>query len=215
MNIWSGSWGLGDILLMTAPCKYRNDITVILPKNQSRYSFIFDDIANVQLVDTPPSGGCGVGDGTFVERLLRYCGLEGVDTTPQIKVKQEYIDKAKDLIKDIHNPIIFKPTCSKHWAHIRQPSTDYWNLSSEYTNILCGTSDNDLNFNGIKLLDLDLQTLSGLYSIVGKYVGVDTGDMHLMLAVGGVCEVHVPPSGNEYNHNEWHYRNDRVRYVQW
>lgn len=55
--------------------------------------------------------------------------------------------------------------------------------------------------------DLPLRTVAACYYWIGRYVGVDTGNYHLMLAVNGQCDVWVPPKGNTigYSHEALHY----------
>ena len=71
-------------------------------------------------------------------------------------------------------------------------------------------------------LDLPIRVQAMLFSAIGRYVGVDSGDYHLMLAVGGKCDVLVPPSSPTYPYPLFHYGADcwldkpsRVRYHDW
>ena len=52
----------------------------------------------------------------------------------------------------------------------------------------------------INIPDLSLRQLAACYAVIGRLAGVDTGDHHLMLAVGGECELCVPPSTWFYPH---------------
>ena len=70
--------------------------------------------------------------------------------------------------------------------------------------------------------DLPIRQLATFYAAIGRYIGPDTGDYHLMLAVGGKCDVLVPPSSPTYPHPLFHYGEEcwlnqpsRVRYHDW
>jgi hypothetical protein len=222
MKIWSNWKGLGDILLLTIPCKYRDDITILLPKKLSKYSFLFDNIADVHLVKEVPEENCFYGEGSNAERLLSYCDLKGFNALPKIDLSSKSINEAKKLFPNgTQNHIILKPNCSINFIDSREQPKSYWeyysNLNKESKYILTGLSKNITipSFINKEMLDLDLPILAAIYSLIGKYVGVDTGDMHLMLAVGGECEVHIPPDGYDYSYKEWHYDDPKVKYVTW
>lgn len=57
----------------------------------------------------------------------------------------------------------------------------------------------------VEVLDLPIREQAALYQVIGRYVGPDTGDYHLMLAVGGKCDVLVPDSVWHYNHGDFLY----------
>ena len=61
------------------------------------------------------------------------------------------------------------------------------------------------------MIDLELEDLCALYKAVGIYFGTDTGDFHLMLAVGGSCTVICPkiPS-TDYDPNQFIHKTSRV-----
>ena len=57
----------------------------------------------------------------------------------------------------------------------------------------------------ISVPDLSVRQLAACYSVIGEYVGTDTGDHHLMLSVGGRCETWVPTSRWFYDHKKFLY----------
>ena len=61
--------------------------------------------------------------------------------------------------------------------------------------------------NAIQMRGLGLRELASVYHAIGNYIGIDTGDYHLMLAVGGKCIVFVPPDNPAMGYSclEWHY----------
>lgn len=56
--------------------------------------------------------------------------------------------------------------------------------------------------------DFPLRALASVYHAIGRYVGADTGDYHLMLAVGGRADVLCPAHSYIYNHDLTHYGTD-------
>jgi len=71
------------------------------------------------------------------------------------------------------------------------------------------------------LWDLPIRQMAAIFHVVGRYIGPDTGDGHLMLAVGGKADILVPESNAEYPHEHFHYDDScwtgekRVRYHRW
>ncbi|RTK98842.1 MAG: hypothetical protein EKK57_10850 [Proteobacteria bacterium] len=51
--------------------------------------------------------------------------------------------------------------------------------------------------NAIHIRGLNIRQLAACYSIIGKYIGGDTGDYHLMLAVGGEATVFIPKESRQ------------------
>jgi len=195
------SSGLGDILTLTIVCKHFPGLTVQLHPNYAKFAFLFDGLCEkVELTSTPiHTTGVYVENGTFGQYMLHSFGYTGEDTTPFIFINTDKYLKAQETIKNIKNPIIFKPNCSKRWSHIREYDSVYVQeelnkyIQKGHTPIQVGIKENYTPYDGcIHLPDLDLQELSALYKAVGFYFGTDTGDYHLMLAVGGTAVALVP-----------------------
>ena len=53
--------------------------------------------------------------------------------------------------------------------------------------------------------DLTLRQVAACYSVIGRYCGTDTGDHHLAVATGCICDTWVPPSTWFYQHGKHHY----------
>jgi len=53
--------------------------------------------------------------------------------------------------------------------------------------------------------DLPIREQAAIYHVVGRYIGPDTGDYHMMLSVGGKCDVLVPTSSPGYSYQYFHY----------
>jgi hypothetical protein len=215
------SSGLGDLLLLTAVLKYKPELKVILHPSCKKFDFIFKGIcSDIEYTENLQNINFDIGDGLFAERKMRYFGLHNLDCLPYIKDHKKNENKVKELLKNYDNPIIFKPNCAPRWKHLRQFEHEYWlpildKIGKDYEILLFGVSDNFTDYNNVttKFIDLDLELTSEIYRSVGKYIGVDTGDYHLMLSVNGKCEVHVPPSCDSYIHSQWHYKSERVKYI--
>ncbi len=60
----------------------------------------------------------------------------------------------------------------------------------------------------LSIPDLSLRQLAACYSVIGRYIGCDTGDHHLALATGCTNDLWTPPSTWFYNHSRHLYGED-------
>lgn len=196
-----GSSGLGDILSLTIVCKHFPGLTVQLHPAYERFAFLFRGLCDkVELTQSPVhTKGIFIEDATFGQSMLHAFGYTGEDTTPFIFVDTEKYEQAKLKIKDIKKPLIFKPNCSKRWSHIREYSSKYVQeelnkyITQGYTPIQVGINENFTPYEGcMHWPDISLEELAALYKAVGFYFGTDTGDYHLMIAVGGKAVALIP-----------------------
>lgn len=222
----SNSNGLGDVLLLTAACKlFPQQITIQLPPKNKRFSFLFDGLAkNVEITDNiiklPNIGG-----GHYAQQMLRnfISYAEHVDFKPLTLFSDIESELwVSNFLKKIKNPIIFVPNCSKQWHEVRSLSFDLnkrilnYFSKNEITPILCTSSENDINFEGIlKITDLDLKKYTCLLRRVNKYIGCNTGDMHLAIATGCTLEVFQPKTNSLFNEIEWNYNHSSIIYDSW
>jgi hypothetical protein len=142
------------------------------------------------------------------------------------------MDWAKKFIKNIKNPIAFVADNNGNHnkedfaARYRIPNKEYLqnlidSYSREYTIIQFGIENKITHFNNVLVIEnLTIRQLAACYAVIGRYFGIDTGDYHLMLSVGGFAEVHCPASSMIYPHEIWHYKeklwkneNCRVKYI--
>ena len=159
---------------------------------------------------------------------------------PEISLSEEYLQKGKELLLKLgnpHNPIIFVSNNAaglfagedeRNWqaAYRTIPPQILQiiinELSKRYTILHCGIKGRVFNFdNVIKVFDYiddkdSIKTMAGLYKIVGRYLGIDTGDAHLMVAVGGETKVLIPDRAPFYNavssvFREEEFRNEKIR----
>lgn len=166
--------------------------------------------------------------------LDKYTVIPRINVTNDIEIKGK---KILDKIGNPKNPIIlisnnaagiFQGKDADNWqAAYRTIRPDIWQLiinelSRKYTILHCGIKDRVFNFeNTIPIYDFlgeddSIESITGLYKLVGKYIGIDTGDAHLMLAVGGETKTLIPDRAPWYNgissvFSEQEFGNEKVR----
>jgi len=78
--------------------------------------------------------------------------------------------------------------------------------------------------NAYHIRGLEARELAACYHVIGKYIGGDTGDYHLMLAVGGIATTLVPKESCEmgylysnlfYAKDMWNGEDIRVTYINY
>lgn len=222
----SNSDGLGDILLLTAACKlFPQQITIQLPFKNERFAFLFDGLAkNVEItndiIKIPNIGG-----GHYAQQMLRnfISYAEDVDFRPLTLFSDMESELwVSNFLKEIKNPIIFVPNCSKQWHAVRSLNINLneqilkFFSDAQMTPILCTSSSNDIDLQGIlKITDLDLKKYTCLLRRVSRYVGCNTGDMHLAIATGCTVEVFQPKTNSFFNEIEWNYNHSTIIYDKW
>ncbi len=225
---------LGDSLCLTPLFKKEKGVVTMLlnPKTEKVLSKIYDGIADVEFVDNPvPACPETNEDVCYSQRILNHFNIRDVNAIPFVKVRPEELEWAKEFLKNYPNPIAFNPTVGSPTGH---PLADYRVIPNQLaqrivksldslglTVLHFGLSSNYQKFeNTIPILDLTIRQLIACYFVIGRYVGADTGDYHLMLATGGLATVWVPPSIWHYNHKKhlyfsyaWKDEPPRVTYV--
>jgi len=224
---------LGDWLSLTPLLAAKPGLTVLAKDSPHtrRFAVLYEGLAKVEFTnqeirDTPATEE----NLCFSKRILNYYGLSNVSAIPVVKLKQEEIEWAREFLSAYENPVVFNNTVAA--ARRDKPDTDICNyrrlpdkLSNKivkalkfygHTVLKFGTKTIQTNIynnfdeiEGVEdILDLDLRSLAACYHVIGKYTGSDSGDHHLMLAVGGKCELWVPPSAWHYSHNRHLYLGD-------
>tara|TARA_R110000822_G_scaffold302891_2_gene427390 strand:+ start:798 stop:1475 length:678 start_codon:yes stop_codon:yes gene_type:complete len=212
-----GSSGMGDILVLTSVCRHLENCEVQLPFETARFARFFKDICDKVVITETPDVTPDEGEGHFAKAKLRHFGIETEDYLPIVKISDGEMNRGFELIKDFENPIVFVPNCSVYWAEDRQPQKTFLQgvlnkLQEDHTVLQFGLSRNWTEFEGtIPMMDKSIFDLICYYSAIGKYTGVCTGDSHLMLAVGGECDIYVPRTSSR-NRKRWDYTSDKVRY---
>lgn len=217
--------GMGDILLLTGVCKHFPKKAIIqIPEAQKRFAIFFDGLAEVEITDSPNYLE-DLGGGHYSTRKLRnFFGndADSLDVRPLVLYNdQESTKWAKEYLIDKPNPVIVVPTCSKHWAHVRNVPRDLMDSvlislkNSNMTPILCQSSVNMYEYNDYhSLIDLEIEKYISLLREAGSYVGANTGDMHLAIAVGALCTIIQPKPNGVFNPEEWCYIHETIKYIE-
>lgn len=199
LRIGSGSdaVGLGDILLLTAICRQTKCI-VQLPPKAGRLASLFDRLAPVEITERPVHTP-DVGEDHWARCKLRGLGLQPNDYLPRIVVPEVF------PVAGIWSSFIWSNTVSPKWKHLRQIPP---HMERTILDGLPGRQDD-----GGPAIPIRNKAL--VFRRCPRYIGADTGDMHLMLAVGGKCIVLIPDDCQDYQYRRWHYVDypDRILYV--
>ena len=235
IKITNCAGSLGDCLSLTPLFKKERGVVTMLrnPVTENILSRVYDGIADVEFVDTPVAPCPETNDNVcFSQRVLNHFGIQDVSAIPLINVTSEEAEWAKEFLKDYTSPVAFNRTVGKPSDHplakYRQIPKDVAEtalrklVSYGHTPLHFGLSANyEPIENCVPILDLPIRQFCACYRVIQQYVGADTGDYHLMLAVGGRCYVFVPPSVWHYNHERtlyfdyaWKNEPNRVEYYQ-
>jgi ADP-heptose:LPS heptosyltransferase len=222
----SPSTGLGDILLLTSVCKHllktHVEVKVELPHNKERFAHLFEGLAQVEFRDecciTPDIGG-----GHYATRKLRHffgSSADDLDNRPLVLYSDPESERwVSEYLKNKPHPVIFVSTCAKQWDSVRSMPRELAEMILEmlkdagFTPILCSSSENVMELNcQYQLTDLPLAKYICLLRRAGHYVGCNTGDMHLAVAVGAKTEVFQPLDHPLFNESEWNYKHPTINY---
>ena len=242
LNISNGN--LGDSILMTSLFKNNREgnLTFLDVPEVHRLEEVFYNF-NVKIKynkEVPPT--INSNHKTHIcQQYLDKFNITDSNCIPKINVRKEELVWAKDFLSKYENPLAIVTNNNgtgdktNFWAQYRTPNSQLIDIllsqyGKKYTLLHFGLSRNFTKNNYrvdvdsfiknercVDILDLPLSKLIACYSVIGKYLGGDTGDYHLMLAVGGKCNVLVPEHHDAgYNHISYLYtdelwKNERVR----
>ena len=231
LTITNTAGSLGDWLSLTPLLIARPNSTVIAKESPHTRQFarLYEGLAEVKFTDENIPHTLETDEELcFSQRVLNYYKVDNVNAIPKIFLREDEIEWARKFLEQYQNPVVINNTVGG--ATSSKPDSDLSNYRrwpdvltkdiiaalklNNHTVLRFGTKTIQSNIysnydefeNVINIPDLNLRQLAACYSVIGKYVGTDTGDMHLMLAVGGSCEVFVPPSAYHYNHDKHHYK---------
>lgn len=225
---------LGDWLSLTPilRAKAKENPLVIAPDapHTRLFAAVYQGLAEVSFTTDPiPPTPEIAGDVCFSQRILNHYGVTDRNAIPSIDVTAAELEWARDFLKDYPNPVAFNPTTAS--ARLDKPFDDMCNYrrlplalvlgiistlkAANHTILKFGTKtiqtniyDNHEDFEGVvSLPDLTIRQLAACYKVIGTYIGTDSGDHHLCLAVGGECRLFIPPSA-------WHYDHRRILYLK-
>ncbi len=239
IDLYSSSSNLGDNLGLTAlasltPCRVHmyDDIGC------RSVSPIFHGVCEVVHDNgSPTTGGPKSNDPTHLDmpttrRHLVAAGIYDQAALPVMKLTEDEIAKAREFLKPFPNPCIIK--CSPQVTDARTPPIELLtqivqqNPGVSFLNFGLSKNHAKYNFSNLTVpglstfFDLPIREQAAIYHLVGRYIGPDTGDYHMMLSVGGTCDVLVPPQSQGYRYQFFHYGPEcwaglpvRVKYHEW
>jgi hypothetical protein len=209
--------GLGDTLTITPIAKaLGKDCVLRLAQNQARYAFLFRKLCDVEISDDAPVfefiGG--------VNACKAKLDLFGIRASPLPYVDTSLLDLnwSNSELGKYQNPVCFVPTCAKRWEYIRQRPPSFWEpfiaKHPEVTFLQFGREEYPTVKGAVRMPFIPLEHLAAMYAASKRYIGVDTGDAHLMIAVGGCAIIAVPEESKFYTYKEWVHISPNVLYVK-
>lgn len=225
---------LGDTLWVTPLARYAPDLTVWMRGDDAKarsVAPILDGLCKVKLEPNPPETRMAPIRAHVTQRILAAYGHEGKPSVPRVLLKPAEVMWAVDYLKSVtggHTSKVVAITnhCSgssdptNHRAHyVRGEIEHYASLArfwrgSGYKVLQFGP---DAGFyahdvwtpieGAIPVRGLGVRQLAAVYHVVGKFIGPDSGDYHLVLAVGGKVACLVPPHSDQMGYRHWdlHY----------
>jgi ADP-heptose:LPS heptosyltransferase len=219
------STGMGDILLFTSIFKYLpNQFVFQLPKSKEKYSILFSNLAEVEITDdinVLHSIGYGHYATTLLRNFFEYADL--LDNRPLVLYTDEESEKwASDFLKDKKNPIIICPIASERTGGNKNERSFRKDLTTEVI-------ENSLNKNLTPIIhifgssekfdncieipsNLDLKKYICLLRRCGRFIGCNTGDMHLAISLGCICTIIQPKTTPTFDEVQWTYQHPSITY---
>ena len=241
MTFTNTAGSLGDWLSLTPLLRAFPGSTVVAKDAPHTRAFatLYEGLATVEFTTDEIAPTSEAGEGPFARRILNGYGVSG-PAIPSIEIRADEIEWAKSFLSQYESPVAFTNTCGG--ADPTKPDNDVSNWrkmpvavaqwvikdikSKGQTPLRFGASTyqgrpvvRDTLDGVIDIPDLTLRQVAACYAVMGEGYLTDTGDKHLMLAVGGIVHCFVPPSMPHYDHGRHLYMGDcwgnqpvRVRY---
>lgn len=235
IDLYSSSSNLGDNLSLTpvmraAPCRVHliddEAVRQVAPVFDGLGEVIYDNVNRLASHERPIRG-------PHSAKLLAANHLTGVSATPSIILSDEEREWARAFLSDfdLSKTCVIKASTSQInyrtppaglLAKIIEANPDITFFSSALSSRHPKNNFHYVPLDAYTMWDYPIRRLAAIYSVIGRMVTADTGDYHLMLAVGGKVDVLVPPSEWHYDHDHFHYRAEdflhevpRARYHVW
>ena len=205
---------LGDALWLTPLARYIPDLVVQLRKGDKRSEAvapIFDGLCKVEFVDNPQDPNKSKLDVHVSRKILYAYGIVGRNSIPQIKLTAGEIIWARGFLSAYPNPIAIingnsgtNDPSNYRAQYVRPPHEAMQEIANHFhkhgkTVLQFGPDksyyDRDPFVpleNAVHIRGLSVRQLAACYAVIGKMISGDTGDYHLMLAVGGETVTLVP-----------------------
>ncbi len=224
---------LGDTLWLTPLARYEKDLTVWMRGDDAKacsVAPILDGLCKVRLEPNPPETRQAPIRAHVTQRILAAYGFSG-PSIPRVLLKPEEIAWAVDYVKGVtgghaRKVVALVNHCSGsadptnyRAAYVRGDPEVYHALAgfwrgAGYKVLQFGpapgfyTPDVFRSIDGcIPVRGFSVRQLAAVYHVVGKLISCDTGDVHLMLGVGGKVAMLSPEDSTAYGyrHYDLHY----------
>ncbi len=252
-SVYGGN--LGDALWVTPLARYEPDLTVWMRGDDAKacsVAPVFDGLSCVKLYPNPPDTRKERCYAHVTQQILAAYGHRGKPSIPRLLLTAAEVEWAVDWLwtnvprTQSGNIIAMVNHCSgsgdltNHRAQYVRGNPEVFNSLARFWK---GAGYKVLQFGpepgfydkdvftpiegAIPVRGLSVRQLAAVYHVIGKLISIDTGDYHLMLAVGGKVSCLTPPhsEGMGYRHWDLHYNAEcwgdekpRVRYTlhdQW
>lgn len=242
---------LGDTLWVTPLARYVPDLVVWMRMNDTkaeRTSAILQyTCARVIQADPPETRKAPI-KGHVTQQILTAYGHGGKPSIPKITFGPGELEWAIDYLrktvggKTPMNKVIGMVTHTSGWRDPSNQRAQYVRGASEmyskvaafwrgagYTILQFGPDPDFYSTDIVEPLEgavlvrgLSVRQLAAVYHVVGRLISPDTGDYHLMLAVGGKVACLTPPHSSQLGYLHWDLHYDsvcwgdeapRVRYI--
>jgi hypothetical protein len=231
-------WGcnLGDTLWVTPLTRYIDDVVVQMLGHDARSrstAQILDNLCEVEWVKSTGETPKTYGQIHVTQRILQAYGHGGKPSIPRVVLMSEEIIWALKFLREQgvnpvhavaitnHNSGSGDPTNAR--AHYVRPPRDviqtlarFWKAAG-YSVVQFGPAPTfhdrdpfDPLEGTIQIRGLSVRQLAACYHVIGKWIGGDTGDVHLMLAVGGKAAMLHPPHSEAWGYLHWDLLYDKV-----
>jgi hypothetical protein len=184
---------------------------------------IFDNLCPVEFVDNPPERLyiTNKENTHSAQRILNELKLDNVNCIPKIILNDNEIDWATALLKEYKNPVaIVNDNSGSHdltntraqyvrprSSLMQQQADDWMGEGNTVLHLISGNRPFTRLTGCVEITGFNIRQLAACYKVVGRGIFSDTGNYHLMLAVGGKCLVLVPDESQKfgYIYSDLHY----------
>ena len=238
MPIYAPIWGcnLGDTLWVTPLTCYVPDLVVQMLGGDARSRAtapILECLCPVEFVDRTTETPKAPIRAHVTQQILTAYGHGGKPSIPCVILKAAEVLWAVNYLKDLgyrpgdiaitnHNSGSGDPTNLR--AHYVRPPTEVMNTLAKFW--LRGGTHKVFQFGPspmyhdrdpfealpgtVVVRGLSVRELAACYHVIGRLISGDTGDYHLMLAVGGKAACLVPPHSDQMGYRYWDLHYDSI-----
>lgn len=240
MPVYAPIWGcnLGDTLWVTPLARYVPALTVQMLSNDARSRAtapILEGLCPVEFVEKTTETPKLPIRAHVTQRILAAYGHYGKPSIPKVLLTNEEIKWAIDFL---HSKGVSDPRRTVAMTNHNSGSGDPTNLRAHYVRPpnevmqklaafwAQGGRNKVLQFGpaptyhdrdpfeplegAIHIRGLTVRQLAACYHVVGRLLAGDSGDKHLMLAVGGIVACLVPPHSDYFGYYHWDLLYDTV-----